>query len=394
MCDHGKSMEPEGEHSGNSPAGGRWRRRDLLRASAVGGGALLGGGALIGGGVLLGAAQSAPAAHSATVPSAKHAQRQRGLELVLLGTAAGPVPDPKRAGISSALIVDGAVYLVDAGLGAPRQFAAAGLDRSALRNMFITHLHADHLMSYYDFFLTAPGRPAPVTAHGPGPAGALPPKEQGSTPGTVDPRDPTPGLKDHTEDCHAAFAYSSNILMRSVGSADPRDLVDVHDIALPAVGASALGDTAPRMRPFPVMEDKRVKVTATLVPHGPVFPSFAFRFDTDHGSVTFSGDTRPTPNLVQLAHDTDLLVHEAVPDAAMQAPGLTGSHSRASHTALSQVGGIAQRCGARRLVLSHIGSGTSQPIDSPQWTRTVKQTYDGPVTVGADLMRFTVTARS
>ncbi len=289
--------------------------------------------------------------------------------------------------------MDGRVYLVDAGLGAARQFGLAGLDRTALRQMFITHLHADHLMSYYDFFLTAADARDPITVHGPGAADALPFEERGSTPGTVNPRNPTPGLQQHTEDCHAAFAYSTNVFMRDIGYADPRDLADVHEIGLPAVGASA-HDPAPRTRPFPVMEDDRVKVTATLVPHGPLFPSLAFRFETEHGSVTFSGDTRPTPNLVELARDTDLLVHEAMGDSSMEGPDILARHMRRSHTALSQVGGIAQRIGARRLVLSHIGEKHDRPIDAARWTRTVKRTYDGPVTTGEDLMRFTVSAKS
>ncbi|MBR7560488.1 MBL fold metallo-hydrolase, partial [Mycobacterium tuberculosis] len=71
-------------------------------------------------------------------------------------------------------------------------------------------------------------------------------------------------------------------------------------------------NTAPRMSPFTVVEDDRVKVTAVLVPHGPVFPAFAFRFDTDHGSITLSGDTRESDNLVNLAQGTDVLIHEAI----------------------------------------------------------------------------------
>ncbi|MEV0279329.1 MBL fold metallo-hydrolase [Streptomyces sp. NPDC050610] len=395
MCDCGSPGE---ENSGQVQATGegrpghaerrRWGRREVLRTSALGGGVL--GAALASPPALaspaVGGVNDARAAHSDPA-------RRRGLELVLLGTGAGPLIDPQRAGTSSALIVDGRVYLVDAGLGAARQFGLAGLDRSALRHMFITHLHSDHLMSYYDFFLTAADARDPVTVHGPGSAGALPFEERGSTPGTVDPRNPTPGLKQHTEDCHAAFAYSTNVFMRDIALADPRDLADVHEIGLPDVGASA-HDPAPRTRPFPVMEDDRVKVTATLVPHGPLFPSLAFRFDTEHGSVTFSGDTRPTPNLVELARDTDLLVHEAMGDSSMEGPGILARHMRRSHTALSQVGGVAQRIGARRLVLSHIGEKHDRPIDAARWTRTVKRTYDGPVTTGQDLMRFTVSAKS
>ena len=36
-------------------------------------------------------------------------------ELVLLGTAGAPLPVPGRAGISSALVVDGRVFVIDCG---------------------------------------------------------------------------------------------------------------------------------------------------------------------------------------------------------------------------------------------------------------------------------------
>jgi ribonuclease BN (tRNA processing enzyme) len=82
--------------------------------------------------------------------------------------------------------------------------------------------------------------------------------------------------------------------------------VNVHEIPLPDVGAT-FTNTAPAMQPFPVMSDDKVKVSAVLVPHGPVFPAFAFLFDTAYGSVTFSGDTTYTDNIPTLAHNTDLL---------------------------------------------------------------------------------------
>lgn len=46
--------------------------------------------------------------------------------------------------------------------------------------------------------------------------------------------------------------------------------------------------------------------------HDAVYPSFAFQFDTDHGSITFSGATRRSENLIELAAETDILVHEAI----------------------------------------------------------------------------------
>jgi hypothetical protein len=49
------------------------------------------------------------------------------------------------------------------------------------------------------------------------------------------------------------------------------------------------------------MQDDNVKVTAALVRHPPVVPSFAYRFDAPDRSIVISGDTAPSDNLVALA---------------------------------------------------------------------------------------------
>ncbi|WP_203721773.1 MBL fold metallo-hydrolase [Streptomyces coelicoflavus] len=100
------------------------------------------------------------------------------LELVLLGTKAGPPVDPPR-GISSALVVDGATYVVDRGRSAVTQYIRAGPTLASRSGIFITHLHADHVADYYKFFLLGGSVPnqegdrltGPVPVHGPGPAG-------------------------------------------------------------------------------------------------------------------------------------------------------------------------------------------------------------------------------
>lgn len=50
-----------------------------------------------------------------------------GTHLYTLGTAAGPAIRSAESGISSAVVVDGAVYLVDFGLGMTRRLHEAGL---------------------------------------------------------------------------------------------------------------------------------------------------------------------------------------------------------------------------------------------------------------------------
>jgi ribonuclease BN (tRNA processing enzyme) len=91
--------------------------------------------------------------------------------------------------------------------------------------------------------------------------------------------------------------------MRDNGKKDIRTLVNVEDIQLPEiVGFKSPNETSePEMQPFKIYEDDRVRVSATLVYHAPIWPAFGYRFDTDEGAVVFSGDTGPSQNLVKLA---------------------------------------------------------------------------------------------
>jgi ribonuclease BN (tRNA processing enzyme) len=95
-------------------------------------------------------------------------------ELVLLGPAGAPAPVAGRAGISSALAVDGRVFVVDCGRGTPSGYLGAGLDFARLEAVFITHLHVDHVgdlagLLLYPWGLRAgpDGSPPPVQVYGP-----------------------------------------------------------------------------------------------------------------------------------------------------------------------------------------------------------------------------------
>jgi ribonuclease BN (tRNA processing enzyme) len=295
--------------------------------------------------------------------------------------------------------VRGRNYVVDAGRSSVTQYLNAGLLFSRLTGMFITHLHADHIADYYNYFLLGgnvtndenDNLAGPVSVYGPGPAGALPPAVKPPV-DTIAPGDPTPGTSDMTAKLTEAYAYSHNIFIRETAIRDVRTLIDVHDIALPAgTGASPLGDTAPPMEPFGVMDDERVEVTAILVPHGPVFPSFAFRFDTDAGSVVFSGDTRASDNVVRLARDADILVHEVLDLEFYEQLGVPApllEHFKQGHTLTTEIGALAQRAGVRTLVLSHLVPSNPALMSDAEYRRKCQVGFDGRVIVGNDLDRI------
>ncbi|WP_156760823.1 MBL fold metallo-hydrolase [Microbacterium karelineae] len=380
----------------HDPGGGgvSLTRRQVFGGLA--GSLLLGGvaGGAIGGAVGARADGSSPSPQVSDAAAPSDGPRAP-LEVITLGTKGGPPPDPDRAGISTAVIVDGAVYVVDAGRGSLTQYVRAGLALADLTAMFVTHLHIDHVADLYDYFLlggnanfgdTVPDR---VPVYGPGPAGWLPEPFEGAEVPTVGGDDPTPGLTDVLDTWAGAHAYSTNLFIRGSSIRDPRGQIDDREIDVSGVDATA-ADTAPRMDPLVVHEDDRVRLSAILVPHGGVFPAFAYRFDTDHGSVTLSGDTTYSDNLLSLARDTDILIHEAVNVEGFDGPPALIDHLLTSHIEIQRAGEVAQAAGARRLVMSHVGDLANDVVDPARWKAWAQEGYDGEVTIANDLDRFRV----
>ena len=339
--------------------------------------------AVVGGAILSSSAQS-----SATVPEQSPPAPLPENALITLGVQAGPPPTPNRFGISSALKLGRDVYVIDCGLGSMNAFTNAGLKFSDLKSMFITHLHTDHMVDYNSFFLSGGSQVKtdvpPVQVYGPGPAMGLPPSEVGNpNPATVDPGNPTPGLAAATASLFQAFAYTSNIFIRDLGDAPITNLVNVNEIAVPP--GSDYRNRSPKMEPFGVMSDDNIDVTAILVPHYDVYPSFAFRFFLKKPgvSVTFSGDTTKSDNVITLAKDTDILVHEAMfsLDTAYYHNSFPPNYLPNSHTSPEQVGEVAAAANAKHVILSHYAP---PGLPDSAWLAKINTSFSGDVTIARD----------
>jgi ribonuclease BN (tRNA processing enzyme) len=186
-----------------------------------------------------------------------------------------------------------------------------------------------------------------------------------------------------TKALQQAFAYTNNIFIRDMGTDDIEGLIDVVEIAVPP--GSSYQDRAPKTVPFPVTSDHNVAVTATLVSHYDVYPAFGFRFELKKSgvSVTFSGDTTKSDNLIALAKDTDILVHEAQfsLDDAYYGNRFPPDYLVNSHTSAEQVGEVAAAAGAKHVILSHYS-----PTDLPdsEWQNAIGKHYSGKITVARD----------
>lgn len=277
--------------------------------------------------------------------------------LILLGTGGGPTPKPNRAQPAQVIVVNGAAYVIDCGNGVARQMVLAGVPLSSLRAVFITHQHSDHNADYGNliWLAWASTLTTKVNTYGP------------------------PPLKEMTKLFLEMNEADIKIRMADEGRVNLAPLIAPHEVV-----AGGL-----------VMQDGNVKVTAALVDHGMTKPAFAYRFDCPDRSIVISGDTRPTENLVRLAHGADVLVHEVMYLPALEKviaaePNATNlrAHLKAAHTSTEEVGRIATEAQVKTLVLSHFVPGGLPAIPDQVWFDAVRPYFSGRLIVGRDLMEI------
>jgi ribonuclease BN (tRNA processing enzyme) len=297
----------------------------------------------------------APATQTAPGPAANASPAKS--RLILLGTGGGPTPKLNRSAPSQVIVVNGQTYVIDAGNGTPRQMALAKLKYSSIRALFITHQHSDHNADYGNLLLLGWGTDLAQKVDTFGP----------------------PPLVRMTELFLALNDYDITTRMADEGRPPLKGLIAPHEFT-----AGGL-----------VYQDSNVKVTATLVQHPPVSPAFAYRFDCPDRSIVISGDTRPSDNLVKLAKQADVLVHEVMylPEldkliaTDVNAKTLR-THLLASHTTTEQVGQIATQAEVKTLVLSHFVPGGYPFLKDEVWADAVRPHFSGNLIVGRDLLEI------
>lgn len=282
--------------------------------------------------------------------------------VTLLGTKGGPSlrkGSPMPA--SSVLDMDGQTIMVDCGIGAARSLVDAGYALTDLDAIFITHLHSDHILDLGPLIYTAwtSGLTTPLNLYGP------------------------PGLGAYWTHFLKAMDFDHSI--RTVD--DKRQplgrLINVHEFTEGSV--AQLGG---------------ITVTALRVDHPPVTDCFALRLTSDTVSVVFSADTCYFPPLADFARGADMLIHEAMLGAGIDAlvarlkgaPGLR-QHLLASHTMAEDVGRIAAAANVGQLLLNHLVPADDPAFTDADWQAAVATYWAGPVTVGKDGMRLTLQQR-
>lgn len=272
-------------------------------------------------------------------------------KVVMLGTGT-PNADPDRSGPALAIVVNGESYLVDAGPGVVRRAALAArvdslpaLTPPKLTRVFLTHLHSDHTTGLPDLLLTpwVLERTAPLSVYGP-------------------PR--TKRMVDLL-----AQAYADDIKIRLTGG-EPSNKTGYRAIAHD-------------VKPGVVYRDSNVTVTAFKVPHGKWENAYGYVFQTRDRKIVVSGDTGPSDAVVTACNGCDVLVHEVYSAEAFKrrAPEWQAYHA-AYHTSGYQLGDIATRARAKRVVFYHQ---LYWGDDDSELLREIATRFTGAMLAGRDL---------
>ena len=277
--------------------------------------------------------------------------------MILLGTGAGSVHYKARMPSSAVVVVKGVPYVVDCGDGVSRQLVLADVSLRTLRYIFITHHHADHNLDYGNLIYNAWASACKkqIDVYGP------------------------PPLEKMTRLFLEMNSYDINLRITDEGRPPLASMIRVHELEGEGL----------------VMQDDYVKVTAALVNHPPVIPSFAYRFDTPDRSIVFSGDTTPCEGIIRLARDADVLVQDAVhtPSVARMCAPLPDpekllQHILQGHATTVQAGEIARAAGVKTLVLASLTPADDPSISDEMWIEGARTHFDGTIIVGRDLMEL------
>ena len=289
-------------------------------------------------------------------------QASNEIIVTMLGTGGGPEPLLARFGPATLVQAAGLNLLFDAGRGVTVRLYQLGISSGkGIDAVFLTHYHSDHVQGLPDLWMTG-------YVFGPFGSRAKPMRLWGPSDGTTAPSGVAKIAKG------LADAFSDDVRIREADEHVPAAAtqIEVHDFQ---------GDGV-------VFDEAGVRVTAFAVNHGDLIkPSVGYRIDYGKRSVTISGDTKYDENLIKHAAGSDLLIHEVFAMSAQLAKLPQLKPVADHHTSPEEAGMAFSRIKPKLAAYSHVVLLDTKVSELVARTRT---TYEGPLEVGEDLLRFSI----
>ena len=275
------------------------------------------------------------------------------LHVIFLGTA-GSIPTPKRN--LSAIVIrrKEELLLFDCGEGIQRQMIQAKVGFHRKTKIFITHLHGDHILGLPGLFQTMSlwNRRKKLEVHGPQGIKAF--------------------IDAMKQTVQFTLAFPIEIFeIQNSGVVCNEKQYDVY-----AVWA----DHSVRSLAYALIEKPRPgkfypeKARSIGVPEGPLWSKLqqGFPIKLSNGrivkpeevvdpprlgrKIVYTGDTKPSEDIIKLAEKADLLIHEATFSDELQERAHEDKHSTPSQAAK-----VAKEALSRQLILTHISARYKDP---------------------------------
>lgn len=250
------------------------------------------------------------------------------MQLTILGSGTNVHPTRAAAGY---LVQTDQTLLLDFGPRTLMNLMKTGTDRHRITHVLFSHFHADHFSDFITFFFDA-------VYHS---------KHVGKRPDLtlIGPR--------------GAKRLFGTILDVFPGFKSAEFRVTVREVA---DRGFAIGAT---------------KITPRTVLHSPHLHCLGYRIEHDGRVLTYSGDAQYCPALLRLCDHADVAILDCSFPATKPGPG---------HMHAGECGEVAREAELGRLILSHF-----YPVaERYDVRRQAGRRYDGPITIGRDLMTLTV----
>jgi ribonuclease BN (tRNA processing enzyme) len=247
------------------------------------------------------------------------------MRVVLLGTGTS-YPDPQR--VQSGILVENEDYriLLDIGSGVLHRLTQLETDINTINSVFISHFHIDHCADFLPL-------------------------------------------------CQSLWLTGYDKTLNLFAPPTVREwLRGMHDVAFKYLREKILIQTT-ALNENHVISPDRFTITTSPTLHGN-YDTRAFRVEYGGKSVTYSSDTAPCREIIELAKGTDVLIHEC--------NWLDGPHPEGVHTSPSELTKIAEETNPSTIVLTHISPEVVSNKDKV--IEIVSRRTNAEVILGEDLM--------
>ena len=275
------------------------------------------------------------------------------LRVIFLGTA-GSIPTPKRNLPAIVIRRKEELFLFDCGEGIQRQMIQAKIGFHRKTKIFITHLHGDHILGLPGLFQTMSlwNRRNKLEIHGP------------------------QGIKAFVDAMNQTIQFTLTFPIEIFEITNSGVICKEKQYEVYAVWA----DHSVQSLAYALIEKPRPgkffpeKARSIGVPEGPLWSKLqqGYPIELSNGrivqpeevvgplrlgrKIVYTGDTKPSEDIIKLADKADLLIHEATFSDELQERAQKDKHSTPSQAAK-----VAKKAMVKKLVLTHISARYKDP---------------------------------